>query len=73
MAVVIESLIICDNCRAVFGRDNTSMKGMEQRKRARTNGWAYSGNLDLCPDCRPKRKDGSIHKHGRRRPKTKTK
>lgn len=58
MAIITETFISCDNCGVNFGVDDRTVTGMHQRQRARNNGWVYSYNKDLCPDCRPKRKDG---------------
>jgi len=57
--IIKETFLICDGgCGFNFGVDNRSRNSSEQRKAASLNGWIYSGNKDLCPNCRPKRKDG---------------
>lgn len=61
MSLIIETHIICDSCGNDFGIDMRHLKGFLQRKSAKLQGWIYSGNKDLCPDCRPINKKGNYH------------
>lgn len=65
MALIITAIIICDSCATRFGENNPLLKGYEQRMLARIEGWNYTGNKDLCPKCRPKRKDGEFKGGGK--------
>jgi len=58
MSLVIETFVMCDSCGNNFGIDNRQRNGTQQRNAAKQHGWIYSGNKDLCNNCRPKRKDG---------------
>lgn len=66
MALIIEIKIMCDNCERLFNLVSSTLTGMELRKIARDAGWVYSGR-DICPDCRPKNKEGNDFKHSKRR------
>jgi len=71
MAIVTETYLICDNCGKYHGADDGAklrhIKGVQHRKIAVTDGWLYSYNKDLCPQCRPKRKDGQNIKTRRKK------
>jgi hypothetical protein len=62
MSLVIETFLICDTCRTMFGFDSRHRTGTEHRIDAKEEGWRYSGNKDYCPRCVKKTKDGKIHK-----------
>lgn len=67
MAIIIKTFICCDKCGLEYGLNKLSFYGYAIRKDARSDGWLFSGNIDYCPDCRPKRKDRQNHKSGVRK------
>jgi hypothetical protein len=66
MALVIETFLTCDICFSNFGVDDRHLNGTQQRESAKNNGWIYSGKKDMCPSCRPIKKNGEYpKKHNR--------
>ena len=59
MAIVIETLLICDShaagegCHGTYADgDAKHLRGWQQRKSAKNHdGWRYIGKKDICPPC----------------------
>jgi hypothetical protein len=70
MALVIETFLICDICSDTFGVDNRHLTGAQQRESAKEHDWLCGGRHDLCPKCRPVKKNGDFpRKHYRKNKK----
>lgn len=61
---MISVLIICDTCGVewVPPLDKRHLTGLQLRIEARSDRWVCSSKNDTCPNCRPKKKDGTIYK-----------
>jgi len=71
MAILAYIRITCDKCGCLVPEEIKHLTGMQQRKEYKKFNWVYSGNIDLCPNCRAHRKDGQYYAHFKRRPRRK--
>lgn len=51
MSVVIETLVLCDNCGQQNSGDDRSMSATQIRAGRKKYGWTQRGKLDYCDRC----------------------
>lgn len=57
MNVIIETLVLCDDCGEQNSGDDRSLNAKEIRAGRRKTGWIQVGKLDYCPNCAKKKKE----------------
>lgn len=60
MSAVVQVSIVCDKCSDNLDSYSDSI-GIARRE-AKENGWAFSRNQDICPNCRQRKPKGSNNK-----------
>lgn len=53
MSVVIETLVLCDDCGEQCGGDDRSQTATQIRASRKRAGWIQIGSEDYCPNCAP--------------------
>jgi len=54
IVVVIELLVICDDCSEAYGGDDRDKTAAEIRATRKRYGWIQQGSKDYCERCAPK-------------------
>jgi hypothetical protein len=52
--VIIEVLVICDDCSDAYGGDDRDKTAAEIRATRKRYGWIQRGSRDYCDKCAPK-------------------